>query len=500
MALLPRKKRFKGVPAPIVPRVPLAGSSQVGEEIKFHEVGIFLVERRMGSSRRRFLSELARRKGFWVEELMSESVTHVVSENNTGNEVLEWLEKQNGLCRNGFTATLLDITWFTESMGAGRPLEVENRHQLQVEGAVAVTEELISPYACQRRTSLMNKNRLLTEALKVLAENAEFSESEGRYLAFSRASSILKSLPHTVTKVEDLQRIPSLGVHSRKVIKEILEDGSCSEVESILHNERYQTLKQFTSIFGVGVKTADKWYREGLRTLDQLRASDIKLTRKQEAGLMHHSDLGAQVTRAEADLIKQIVERAVHIFLPHAVVTLAGGFRRGKDFGHDVDLLITHPEEGKEEGIIYQVIKWMASKDLILYHNFTGSSYKAKSMDPEIFDHFEKCLSIFRLKTELVNNLESEEVSRSDPLARNETRATGLADRTETSRQGTAAGAGERGWKAMRVDLVVAPFSQYAYALLGWTGSRNIFLQATTEEEIFAHLGLEYIPPHERNA
>ncbi|XP_069773997.1 DNA-directed DNA/RNA polymerase mu isoform X3 [Narcine bancroftii] len=471
MALLPRKKRFKGVPAPIVPRVPLAGSSQVGEEIKFHEVGIFLVERRMGSSRRRFLSELARRKGFWVEELMSESVTHVVSENNTGNEVLEWLEKQNGLCRNGFTATLLDITWFTESMGAGRPLEVENRHQLQVEGAVAVTEELISPYACQRRTSLMNKNRLLTE---------------------------------------------------------ILEDGSCSEVESILHNERYQTLKQFTSIFGVGVKTADKWYREGLRTLDQLRASDIKLTRKQEAGLMHHSDLGAQVTRAEADLIKQIVERAVHIFLPHAVVTLAGGFRRGKDFGHDVDLLITHPEEGKEEGIIYQVIKWMASKDLILYHNFTGSSYKAKSMDPEIFDHFEKCLSIFRLKTELVNNLESEEVSRSDPLARNETRATGLADRTETSRQGTAAGAGERGWKAMRVDLVVAPFSQYAYALLGWTGSRlferdlrryakhlkkmslcshslfdseqNIFLQATTEEEIFAHLGLEYIPPHERNA
>lgn len=27
-------------------------------------------------------------------------------------------------------------------------------------------------------------------------------------------------------------------------------------------------------------------------------------------------------------------------------------------------------------------------------------------------------------------------------------------------------------WKAIRVDLVITPFEQYVYALLGWTGSR----------------------------
>lgn len=27
-------------------------------------------------------------------------------------------------------------------------------------------------------------------------------------------------------------------------------------------------------------------------------------------------------------------------------------------------------------------------------------------------------------------------------------------------------------WKAIRVDLVITPFEQYSYALLGWTGSR----------------------------
>lgn len=30
----------------------------------------------------------------------------------------------------------------------------------------------------------------------------------------------------------------------------------------------------------------------------------------------------------------------------------------------------------------------------------------------------------------------------------------------------------DKDWKAIRVDLVITPFEQYAYALLGWTGSR----------------------------
>ncbi|XP_072122501.1 DNA-directed DNA/RNA polymerase mu isoform X3 [Mobula birostris] len=471
MALLPRKRRCKGIPTSIASQDHLGGSNP-NDRVRFSEVGIFLVERRMGASRRRFLTELARKKGFRVEEQMSESVTHVVSENNTGNEVLELLEKQNGISRTGFNAALVEITWFTESMGAGRPLEVESRHQLQVtKDSVAVTEVSISSYACQRRTTLKNKNRLFTE---------------------------------------------------------ILEDGTCSEVENLLRNERYQTLKRFTSIFGVGVKTADKWYREGLRTLDELRASDVKLTREQEAGLLYHNDLNVPVTRTEADLIKQIVERAVHKFLPTAVVTLAGGFRREKEIGHDVDLLITHPEEGKEEGLLCQVVNWMTTEGLILYGDITGSSHKERSKEPEIFDHFEKCLSIFGLKKELVNNLESKNLRNSDSLAGDETQGIGLADHKEAAQQVMVAAACNKDRKAVRVDLVVVPYSQYAYALLGWTGSRlferdlrryakrlknmslsshslfdieqNAFLPAATEEEIFVHLGLEYIPPHERNA
>lgn len=40
----------------------------------------------------------------------------------------------------------------------------------------------------------------------------------------------------------------------------------------------------FTRIFGVGVRTADQWYREGLRTLDDVRKQVQRLTQQQKAG------------------------------------------------------------------------------------------------------------------------------------------------------------------------------------------------------------------------
>ncbi|XP_072410173.1 DNA-directed DNA/RNA polymerase mu isoform X3 [Chiloscyllium punctatum] len=468
MALLPRKKRRKD------PALPGASDSRDGDGpvgvAKFSEVGIFLVERKMGSSRRNFLTQLAQKKGFRVEEQMSESVTHVVSENNSGDEVFELLAKQSGICR----AALIDITWFTESMAAGKPLEIENRHRLQVNRTAdrSATDIPVSQYACQRRTTLNNRNNLFTE---------------------------------------------------------ILEDGNCGEVEKLIQNERYQTLKRFTSIFGVGVKTADKWYREGLRTLHELKASKIKLTKEQEAGLLYYEDLIVPVTMAEADSIRKIVEEAVHRFLPAAVVKLTGGFRRGKESGHDVDLLITHQDEGKEQGLLHQVINWMAVQGMILYDDITDNrDQKWKTKEPELFDHFAKCYLIFKLQKDMVNVVDLNTSGDHDSLAVNEAKEMGLGGQAGTCEHAGCASVKDKDWKAIRVDLVVAPFSQYAYALLGWTGSRLFerdlrryakhfkhmslsshslfdneqkrFLMAATEEEIFAHLGLDYIPPQERNA
>lgn len=58
--------------------------------------------------------------------------------------------------------------------------------------------------------------------------------------------------------------VPVEGQHC---LEELLYHGVCEEVERVLLSERYQTMKLFTQIFEVGVKTTDRWYQDWLRTL-----------------------------------------------------------------------------------------------------------------------------------------------------------------------------------------------------------------------------------------
>nr|WKN12668.1 PolM [Photocorynus spiniceps] len=490
--------------------VPSSHTGSTGSNNRFPRVVLFLLERKMGASRRAFLSLLGRKKGFQVEEVFSGSVTHLISENNCGDEVRAWLDSQ--VRGQGCTpAHLLDISWYTESVGAGRPVEILDRHKLQEQQrseAEFVTFSVPS-YACQRRTTLNNRNAVLTDALSLLADNAELTGDEGRGVAFRRAAAVLKALPKPVTDATQLRGLPCLGEHSLRVINDILEDGASNEVESTKRSERYKALKVLTGVFGVGVKTADRWIRAGIRDLHGLQDSGPALNRAQQAGLQHYDDLNQPVTKAEADAIAEIVERAVASVSPGAQTTLIGGFRRGKPTGHDVDFLITHPEEGREEGLVPKVVSWLESEGILFYQKTTRNSYlEGKESGPgrpsSSMDRFERCFSIFKLPKE-------------------EKRGAGQT-------HGAACGpeAGHKPWRAVRVDLVVSPVSQFAFALLGWTGSKLFerelrrwaghekamslsshalydnkqrrYLRATSEEEIFAHLGLEFIPPSERNA
>lgn len=88
--------------------------------------------------------------------LHSESVTHVISENNCGAEVRTWLDSQ---VRGGTPAHLLDISWYTESMKAGHPVEILDRHKLQVHLFIYFTGIVTTALLSLRHT--VNKHYVL---------------------------------------------------------------------------------------------------------------------------------------------------------------------------------------------------------------------------------------------------------------------------------------------------------------------------------------------------
>ncbi|XP_003465873.2 DNA-directed DNA/RNA polymerase mu isoform X2 [Cavia porcellus] len=500
--MLPKRRRARA-------RSPgAAAACSTPSSVLFPDVAIYLAEPRMGRSRRSFLTRLALSKGFRVLDVYSSEVTHVVMEQTSAEEAVCWQEQEATLHPGCPCPALLDITWFTESMAAGQPVPVEGRHRLEVPEprkrppnpvapAPAPAAAVMPAYACQRSTPLMHHNSSLSEALETLAEAAGFEGSEGRLLSFRRAASVLKALPWPVTELSQLQGLPHFGEHSTSVIQELLERGVCEEVERVRCSERYRTMKLFTQIFGVGVKTANQWYQEGLRTLDELQEQPRRLTRQQQAGLQHHLDLCTPVGRPDAEALQQLVEATVRQALPGATVTLTGGFRRGKPQGHDVDFLITHPEEGREAGLLPSVLRQLQSQDLVLYHQHQRSRLGDPSrlaQQSHTMDAFERSLCILRL-----------------PLP-----SKGADPESQPA------------WKAVRVDLVVTPWSQFPFALLGWTGSQlferelrrfsrkekglclnshGLFdpeqrtcFHVASEEDIFRHLGLTYLPPEQRNA
>ncbi|KAF4090525.1 hypothetical protein AMELA_G00052930 [Ameiurus melas] len=283
-----------------------------------------------------------------------------------------------------------------------------------------------------------------SDALEVLAENYEFIESIGPCLGFRRAASVLKSLPAPLRNINDIEGLPCLGPETKAVIQDIFECGSSSKVEEVLTDERYRTLKIFTSVFGVGPKTAEKWYRRGLRSLEQIVSdSSIHLNKMQIAGFQYYEDISKPVSKAEAEAVGHIIKEIAGCFSPDVTMTLTGGFRRGKEFGHDVDFLLTVPRPGKEDGLLPAVIDQLRIQGLLLYSDFQESTFDLSRLPNrrfEAMDHFQKCFLIVKLKKEQVVGQQAEQ------------------------RCG-------RDWKAVRVDLVAPPAERYAFALLGWSGS-----------------------------
>ncbi|KAG7277824.1 hypothetical protein CRUP_026125 [Coryphaenoides rupestris] len=169
---------------------------------------------------------------------------------------------------------------------------------------------------------------------------------------------------------------------------------------------------------------------------------------------------------------------------------------RGKTSGHDADFLITHPIEGEEEGLLRKVIACLESRGLLLYHQTTRNSYQEAPQGPgrpsSSMDHFETCFSIFKLTNhshpeDTKRQLQMQQQQKDQDPARVQVEGDQDPARVEVEGDQDPArvevkgdqdpaqvqvASGSRPWRAVRVDLVVSPISQFAFALLGWTGSK----------------------------
>lgn len=289
--------------------------------------------------------------------------------------------------------------------------------------------------------------------------------------AYAVAIEQLRAFTKPVLSYEDVKDLPGAGEKIRLKMKEIIETGGLKAAAQAKEETSLDAMDALTGIHGVGPVKAKELIKAGITTIAKLREELGKnsglLNDVQKMGLKYYEDGIERIPRAEMETHeKRILSEMDDKF--QAVVV--GSYRRGAANSGDIDVLMTLPASmpQKEQKSIFQ-----------------------KEVD--------------RLKTMgyIVDSL-----------------ATGDKKFMGYVRLGPH-------HKARRLDLLMTPESEFAYAILYFTGSQEFnvgFRQFVkdkgytinehimkperdglppvppmkSEKDIFEFLGLQYVEPERR--
>ncbi|XP_058399787.1 DNA polymerase lambda isoform X2 [Diceros bicornis minor] len=94
---------------------------------------------------------------------------------------------------------------------------------------------------------------------------------------------------------------------------------------------------------------------QGFRSLEDIR-NQASLTPQQAIGLKHYHDFLERIPREEATEIEQTVQESAQAFNPGLLCVACGSYRRGKATCGDVDVLLTHPDGRSHQGILSRLL------------------------------------------------------------------------------------------------------------------------------------------------
>ena len=313
----------------------------------------------------------------------------------------------------------------------------------------------------------MDYKQPIIEALDTLRKRDVADKQVFKAKAYEKVIKQLRDHAGPITSAEDLKTFTGIGEKIQAKIAEIMATGQLASAVRAKETHNLEALETFQKIYGVGPAKATELVAAGFRSVADLRANPASLNDKQRVGLAYYEDLLERIPREEMLLHEKRL--TAHCPYPIEVV---GSYRRGAASSGDIDALIRLPEG-------------VGPKKAALHFE----AY-VESLKPYIIEILaqgpKKCMAICKISP---------------------------------------------GSKARRLDLLLTPANEYAYALLYFTGSDkfNVAFRAHAlqegytlnehtmksvdgtkpepaqaqkpmekEEDIFAFLKLKYIPPTER--
>lgn len=313
----------------------------------------------------------------------------------------------------------------------------------------------------------------IIDSLEVLRKRDLAEKERFKAQAYAKVIAQLREHNQPITSYEDVKNIKGIGEKIGKKIKEILETGQLASAVKAMELYPIAALDALQNIYGVGPAKAKELVNAGITSIPQLREEVKKnpklLNDKQKIGLEYYEDLLERIPRKEMEEHQEILEFLRPPAMKIYTMDIVGSFRRQALTSGDIDALIRMPKA---------VTQQEAATTL---GDYVQALQETEYIEQILALGEHKCMAISRLPS----------------------------------------------GKARRLDLLMTPDDEYAYALLYFTGSdrfnvafRQHALQMgytlnehtltairpdvrpvpymPTEKSIFQFLRLRYVEPQDR--
>ncbi len=309
---------------------------------------------------------------------------------------------------------------------------------------------------------------LIVDALEVMRKKEVADKQPFKARAYAKVIKQLKEMPTPITSYEDVKGIDGIGEKIALKIKEILATGKLVAAEKALTTHNLGAYDMLQQIYGVGPAKARELIDAGITSVAALReavAKDSKiLTANQHVGLRLYEKLLERIPRAEMIQHRGVIQDHVPAMFEMEIV---GSFRRGLANSGDIDVLLRVPDDVPE------------AVSIKAFHDYVATLEKSGYITHVLAHGDKKCMAVCQVEP----------------------------------------------GKYRRLDLLMTPAAEYAYAILYFTGSaafnvafRNfaadrgfrlnehgllplkdaVVPPMRTEADIFAFLGLKYVAPQDR--
>lgn len=320
----------------------------------------------------------------------------------------------------------------------------------------------------------MDFKQAILEMLEVMRKK-ETAAKDGFFKAkaYATAAKNITSLNKPVYSVSDLDGVKGVGDKIRAKIIELMETGKVAAAEL---SDSSELVSELMKIHGIGPSKAKILIEtHGIKSIAALEENAHLLNDKQKIGLKYWRDFQERIPRKEMLIHQELLTKIIRDIDSDFVFEITGSFRRMEPSSGDIDVLITHKQDGLDE---QQVNIEDLFKAIVAGLKDSGYLTDTFAEGPK------KCLGVCRLK---------------------------------------------RYKRFRRIDLLYASKTEYPFALLYFTGSMdfNVAMRsyclskgysmsehgikddatgkmidtgAHTEKDIFEFLKLNYVEPQNRKA